>query len=255
MLVIPAIDLKNGDCVRLRQGDMEQVSVFSSSPVEMAQKWVDAGARRLHLVDLDRAFAGAPKNMAVIQQILEKFDVPVQVGGGIRNLSAIQAYINLGVERVILGTIALRQPDFVKLACEQFPGKIMVGIDAKNGYVAVEGWAEVSSMSAIELAKKFEDIGVEAIIYTDIARDGMMQGVNLTSTQELAQAVKIPIIASGGVSTLKDIQALCELDADLFGVITGRAIYEGALDFAKAQSLADDYTQQHTVGASLEGTP
>lgn len=241
MLVIPAIDLKDGECVRLRQGDMEQSSVFSSSPADMAAKWVDAGARRLHLVDLDGAFAGMPKNMSVIKEILDRFDIPVQVGGGIRNLAAIQAYVELGVERVILGTIALRQPEFVKLACEKFPGKIMVGIDAKNGFVAVEGWAEVSTMSAIDLAKKFEDFGVEAIIYTDIAKDGMMQGVNLESTQELARAVSIPIIASGGVSKLDDIKTLCELDADLFGVITGRAIYEGALDFAEAQALSDSY--------------
>lgn len=251
MLVIPAIDLKNGECVRLRQGDMEQTSVFSSSPVEMAAKWVAAGARRLHLVDLDGAFAGAPKNMSVIKEIVESFDVPVQVGGGIRNLSAIKAYIDLGVERVILGTIALRQPDFVKLACEQFPGKIMVGIDAKNGFVAVEGWAEVSSMTAVDLARKFEDFGVEAIIYTDIAKDGMMQGVNLESTADLANSVSVPIIASGGVSKLDDIRDLCELDANLFGVITGRAIYEGALDFAQAQALSDRFMESNECQATV----
>lgn len=241
MLVIPAIDLKNGECVRLRQGDMEQASVFSSSPVEMAARWVDAGARRLHLVDLDGAFAGEPVNMKIIRDIAQKFDIPVQVGGGIRTLEVIQAYLDAGVQRVILGTIALREPEFVKIACERFPGKIMVGIDAKNGFVAVEGWAEVSTMSAVSLAQKFEDIGVEAIIYTDIAKDGMMQGVNLESTAELAKAVSIPIIASGGVSKIEDVQALCELGAPLFGVITGRAIYEGALDFAEAQALSDRF--------------
>lgn len=244
MLVIPAIDLKNGECVRLRQGDMEQASVFSASPVEMAAKWVELGARRLHLVDLDGAFAGQPKNLGVIQDIVETFkEVPVQVGGGIRSLETIQQYMDIGVQRVILGTIALREPEFVKKACEAFPGKVMVGIDAKDGFVAVEGWAEVSTMSAISLAKKFEDIGVEAIIYTDIAKDGMMQGVNLESTKELAKAVSIPIIASGGVSKIDDIKALCELDAELFGVITGRAIYEGALDFAEAQALSDTYLE------------
>lgn len=243
MLVIPAIDLKNGECVRLRQGDMDQASVFSSSPVEMAGKWVKAGARRLHLVDLDGAFAGAPVNHGIINAIARAYDVPVQVGGGIRTLEAIQTYLDSGVQRVILGTIALREPEFVKQACEAFPGKIMVGIDAKNGFVAVEGWAEVSTMSAVDLAKKFEDIGVEAIIYTDIAKDGMMQGVNLSATAELANAVSIPIVASGGVSKLEDIKALCELDASLFGVITGRAIYEGALDFAKAQQLSDGFTR------------
>ncbi|MEC8011555.1 MAG: 1-(5-phosphoribosyl)-5-[(5-phosphoribosylamino)methylideneamino]imidazole-4-carboxamide isomerase [Pseudomonadota bacterium] len=244
MLVIPAIDLKNGECVRLRQGDMDQASVFSTTPVEMAAKWVELGARRLHLVDLDGAFAGQPKNLGVIQEIVEKFkDVPVQVGGGIRSLETIQQYMDIGVQRVILGTIALREPEFVKKACEAFPGKVMVGIDAKDGFVAVEGWAEVSTMSAISLAKKFEDIGVEAIIYTDIAKDGMMQGVNLESTKELAKAVSIPIIASGGVSKIDDIKALCELDAELFGVITGRAIYEGALDFAEAQALSDTYLE------------
>ncbi|HBF08653.1 MAG TPA: 1-(5-phosphoribosyl)-5-((5-phosphoribosylamino)methylideneamino)imidazole-4-carboxamide isomerase [Gammaproteobacteria bacterium] len=244
MLVIPAIDLKNGECVRLRQGDMDQASVFSTTPVEMAAKWVELGARRLHLVDLDGAFAGQPKNLGVIQEIVEKFkDVPVQVGGGIRSLETIQQYMDIGVQRVILGTIALREPEFVKKACEAFPGKVMVGIDAKDGFVAVEGWAEVSTMSAVSLAKKFEDIGVEAIIYTDIAKDGMMQGVNLDSTKELAKAVSIPIIASGGVSKIDDIKALCELDAELFGVITGRAIYEGALDFAEAQALSDTYLE------------
>lgn len=240
MIVIPAIDLKNGECVRLRQGDMQQASVFSSSPVEMALKWVNAGARRLHVVDLDGAFAGQPKNKQIIEQIVKSIDIPVQVGGGIRDLAAIQAYIDLGVERVILGTIALRQPEFVQQACGAFPGQIMVGIDAKDGLVAVEGWAEVSTMSAIALARKFEDCGVEAIIYTDIAKDGMMQGVNLDSTKELAKAVSVPIIASGGVANLADIEALCQLNVDLFGVITGRAIYEGALDFSQAQICADN---------------
>lgn len=243
MLVIPAIDIKNGECVRLRQGDMAQVSVFSKDPTQMAQRWIEAGARRLHLVDLDGAFAGAPANKAAVEKIVETFKIPVQVGGGIRNLEAIQSYLDLGVEKVILGTVALRDPDFVRLACQKFPGSIIVGIDAKDGYVAVEGWAEVSSILAIDLARQFEDCGVHSIIYTDIAKDGMMQGVNVQATAQLANAVAIPIIASGGVSKIADIQALCEVDAPIFGVITGRAIYEGALDFSQAQALVDQYNE------------
>jgi len=240
MLVIPAIDLKNGQAVRLRQGDMERVSVFSSSPVAIAQKWLAAGARRLHIVDLDGAFAGEPRNQAVIEKIVAQCgQVPVQLGGGIRDLGTIEKYLEMGIAQVILGTIAVRDPAFVKQACKQFPGHIMVGIDAKDGFVAVEGWAEVSQILAVDLAKQIEDAGVEAIIYTDISKDGMMQGTNLEATGELAAAVSMPIIASGGVAKISDIQALCELTKPLFGVITGRAIYEGTLDFASAQQLAD----------------
>jgi len=239
MLVIPAIDLKNGECVRLKQGDMNQVSVFSLKPADMAKQWVDLGAKRLHLVDLDGAFAGEPKNKAVIEQIIKNHpDVPVQVGGGIRDLDTIQTYVDMGVASVILGTIALKQPEFVKQACARFPARIMVGIDARDGFVAVEGWAEVSTMPVIDLAKKFEALGVLAIIYTDIARDGMMQGVNLEATVTLAKSIDIPVVASGGVSCIADVQQLLDADVDLYGVITGRAIYEGTLDFAQANQLA-----------------
>ena len=239
MLIIPAIDLKNGECVRLRQGDMEQASVFSKNPVDMAAQWVEQGAERLHLVDLDGAFAGKPKHFDVISEIIQTFpQVPVQVGGGIRDLETIEQYKAIGVDTVILGTIALKSPEFVAKACEAFPGHIMVGIDAKDGFVAVEGWAEVSTMPVIDLAKKFESLGVQAIIYTDIARDGMMQGVNVVATSLLASAVDIPIVASGGVAGLDDIQQLLDEPVNFYGVITGRAIYEGGLDFKQALELA-----------------
>ncbi len=242
MLIIPAIDLKNGLCVRLRQGRMDDATIFSENPIEIAEKWVNEGAKRLHLVDLDGAFAGKPVNQSVIQEISLKFaDLPIQVGGGIRDLQTIENYLSLGVNFVIIGTHAVKEPEFVKQACQQFPGHIIVGIDAKNGKVATDGWANVSDIDAILLAKQFESSGVSAIVYTDISRDGMMQGVNIESTQLLAKAVQTPIIASGGITNLDDIKALCKITNDgVMGAITGRAIYEGTLDLRAAQALCDN---------------
>lgn len=241
MLVIPAIDLKAGQCVRLRQGLMDQSTVFSDDPVAMAQQWVDKGARRLHLVDLDGAFEGRPVNGDVITAIARRFpNLPIQIGGGIRSLETIEHYLNAGVTFAIIGTKAVNDPAFVKAACERFPGHIIVGLDAKEGLVATEGWAEVSSLKATELARQFAGDGVEAIVYTDIARDGMMGGVNIEATVEMAQASPIPVIASGGVSTLDDIKALqAQARHGILGAITGRAIYEGSLDIAEAQAWCD----------------
>ncbi|MCF6237191.1 MAG: 1-(5-phosphoribosyl)-5-[(5-phosphoribosylamino)methylideneamino]imidazole-4-carboxamide isomerase [Gammaproteobacteria bacterium] len=241
MLLIPAIDLKDGKCVRLRQGIMEDDTVFSDDPLAMADQWVEAGARRLHLVDLDGAFAGKPVNGDVIKRIARKYpDVPIQIGGGIRDVETIQAYIDVGVQYVIIGTKAVNEPEFIAEVCKKFPGHIIVGLDAKNGKVATDGWAKVSEHGLIDMAKRFEKDGVEAIIYTDINRDGMMEGVNVESTVELAQAINIPIVASGGIVNLDDIRALCGVaDQGIMGAITGRAIYEGTLDFAEGQKLSD----------------
>lgn len=247
MLVIPAIDLKDGQCVRLRQGRMEDSTVFSDNPVQTAGHWRDQGARRLHLVDLNGAFAGEPVNGTVVEAIARAYpDFPLQIGGGIRDLKTIEYYLGVGVSYVIIGTQAVREPSFVAEACRAFPGRIIVGLDAKDGWVATDGWAEVSTVNVIDLAKKFSDDGVEAIIYTDIARDGMMQGVNVEATVKLARASSIPVIASGGISRIEDIQALCEVaqtetGAGIMGAITGRAIYEGALDLAAAQRYSDQY--------------
>ncbi|GAB1266855.1 1-(5-phosphoribosyl)-5-[(5-phosphoribosylamino) methylideneamino]imidazole-4-carboxamide isomerase [Aurantivibrio infirmus] len=242
MLVIPAIDLKDGQCVRLRQGLMEDSTVFSNDPVAMAQQWVDQGARRLHLVDLNGAFVGAPVNGDVVTAIAKKFqNLPIQIGGGIRSEDTVEFYLSAGVDYVIIGTKALTDPDFVRDMCKEFPGKIIVGLDAKAGFVATEGWAEVSTVRATDLVNEFAGAGVSAIIYTDIAKDGMMQGVNVDSTVELARASKIPVIASGGVSKLSDIQALQPFAKDgIMGAITGRAIYEGTLDLAVAQKWCDE---------------
>lgn len=246
MLVIPAIDLKDGQCVRLRQGRMEDSTVFSDDPVEVARQWQAQGARRLHLVDLNGAFAGEPVNGQVVEDIARACpDLPLQIGGGIRDTGTIDYYLKAGVSYVIIGTQAVKNPPFVKEICEKFPGNIIVGLDAKDGYVATDGWAEVSSIHVIDLARKFADAGVEAIIYTDIARDGMMQGANIEATTALAAASDIPIIASGGVSSLDDIMALqavarTETGAGIMGAITGRAIYEGALDLASAQRYCDE---------------
>lgn len=242
MIIIPAIDLKDGECVRLKQGRMEDNTVYSNDVVAMADQWINQGARRLHLVDLNGAFEGKPVNEAAIRAIAQAHgDIPIQIGGGIRSLETIEAYLNMGVEFAILGTQAVKSPEFVKQACDQFPGHIIVGLDAKDGQVATDGWAEVSQINVIELAKKFEDDGVSAIVYTDISRDGMMQGVNIEATQKLAQAVAIPIIASGGITNNDDIQNLCEIQQpSLLGAITGRAIYEGTLDLGQAQKLADE---------------
>lgn len=242
MLLIPAIDLKQGQCVRLRQGRMEDDTVFSDDPVAVAGQWVAGGARRLHMVDLDGAFAGEPKNAEVVRAVRGAYpDLPIQIGGGIRNMQIASAYVDAGVSYLIIGTQAVKQPDFVTELCESFPGQVIVGLDARDGVVATEGWAEGSGVDAVELAQRFEGVGVSAIVYTDIARDGMMQGVNVDATVKLAQAVNIPIIASGGVSHYEDIQKLCEVsDAGIEGAIIGRALYEGTIDLEIAQKLVDE---------------
>ena len=242
MLIIPAIDLKDGQCVRLRQGLMDDSTVFSDDPVAMAARWVEAGCRRLHLVDLNGAFAGEPINGAVVTAIAAAYpDLPIQIGGGIRTLKTIEHYINAGVSYVIIGTKAVKEPEFVAEACAAFPGKVIVGLDARDGLVATDGWAEVSEVHATDLARRFESDGVAAIVYTDIARDGMMQGVNVEATVAMAQASSIPVIASGGITDIQDIRALMNVaHTGLCGAITGRAIYEGTLDVADAQRLCDE---------------
>lgn len=238
MIVIPAIDLKEGRCVRLEQGLMERDTVFCENPGEQAARWQQEGGELLHIVDLDGAFAGEPKNRKAIEQILAAVTIPTQLGGGIRDVATVEAYLSLGIGRVILGTAAQRNPELVEEACRLFPGRIVVGIDAKDGNVAVQGWAEVTGVKAIELAKRFEGMGVSAIIYTDISRDGMMQGPNIAATRDLAEAISIPVIASGGVSSLKDIENLMAIETSgVAGVITGKAIYTGAIDLAEAVAL------------------
>ncbi|WP_274571768.1 1-(5-phosphoribosyl)-5-[(5-phosphoribosylamino)methylideneamino]imidazole-4-carboxamide isomerase [Neisseria leonii] len=242
MLLIPAIDLKDGRCVRLKQGLMDEATVFSDHPAQTAAHWYAQGARRLHLVDLDGAFAGEPKNFPAIREILAEVaaHIPVQLGGGIRDLATVEKYLDLGLRDVIIGTAAVKNPAFVREACREFPGRIIVGLDAKDGMVAVDGWATVTEHHVIDLSRRFEDDGVNSIIYTDIGRDGMMSGVNIEATQKLAEAVRIPIIASGGLSSLDDIRALCAAEhSGIAGAITGRAIYEGSIDFKTAQELAD----------------
>ncbi len=245
MIIIPAIDIKDGKCVRLRQGKMDDVTVFSDDPLEMAGRWVKAGARRLHIVDLNGATRGEPVNAEVIGRIVAKYpDLPVQVGGGIRDEDTIQAYLDTGVRYVILGTKAVNAPHFVSDVCTEFPGHIVVGLDAKDGKVAIDGWSKLSGHDVIDLAKKFQDMGVEAIVYTDIGRDGMLKGVNVDATVKLAQSIAIPVIASGGITNLEDIRRLCAVaDNGIVGAITGRAIYEGTLDFAAAQKLADELSK------------
>jgi phosphoribosylformimino-5-aminoimidazole carboxamide ribotide isomerase len=242
MLVIPAIDLKDGKCVRLRQGRMEDETVFGDDPVEVAQRWVDAGARRLHMVDLNGAFAGKPVNADVIKEVAEAFpDLPIQVGGGIRDEDTVAAYLEAGVQYTIIGTRAVSTPHFINDLCLEFPGHILVGLDAREGRVAIDGWSKLSHHSAIDMARRFEQDGVEAIVFTDIGRDGMMNGVNVDSTVSLAQSITIPVIASGGITNMEDIRALCAVsDEGIMGAITGRALYEGALDLAAAQKLADE---------------
>ncbi|GAB4297995.1 MAG: 1-(5-phosphoribosyl)-5-[(5-phosphoribosylamino) methylideneamino]imidazole-4-carboxamide isomerase [Thiohalomonadaceae bacterium] len=242
MLLIPAIDLKDGKCVRLRQGRMEDSTVFSDDPVAMAARWVEAGARRRHLVDLNGAFEGRPMNRDVVHAIAAAFpELPIQVGGGIRDEDTVQAYLDAGVQYVIIGTKAVNHPGFIGDLCAEFPGHVIVGLDAKEGKVAMDGWSKLSKHDVIDLAQHFEQDGVSAIIYTDIGRDGMMSGVNVDATVKLAQAVSIPIIASGGITNLDDIRALCAVaEEGITGAITGRAIYEGTLDFAEGQRLADE---------------
>jgi len=241
MLLIPAIDLKGGHCVRLRQGDMDDATVFSENPAAMARHWIDQGAQRLHLVDLDGAFAGKPKNEPAIKAILAEVgdEIPVQLGGGLRDLDTIERCLDDGIAYVIIGTAAVKNPGFLHDACNAFPGHIIVGLDAKDGKVAVDGWSKMTGHDVIDLAKKFEDYGVEAIVYTDIGRDGMLSGINVEATVRLAQALRIPVIASGGIAALDDVKALCAVaDEGIMGAITGRAIYEGRLDFRAAQELA-----------------
>ncbi len=242
MLIIPAIDLKDGQCVRLRQGVMNDSTVFSDDPVAVAKRWVDAGCRRLHLVDLNGAFAGTPVNGEVVTAITAAYPgLPVQIGGGIRDLDTIEHYVKAGISYVIIGTKAVKEPEFVGEACRAFPGKVIVGLDAKDGLVATDGWAEVSEVRATHLAKQFENDGVSAIVYTDIARDGMMQGVNVEATVAMARASGIPVIASGGITDIDDIRALRAVASEgIYGAITGRAIYEGTLDVAEAQRLCDE---------------
>jgi phosphoribosylformimino-5-aminoimidazole carboxamide ribotide isomerase len=242
MLIIPAIDLKDGRCVRLQQGDMETATVFSDNPVAMARHWAEQGARRLHIVDLNGAVAGKPKNEKVIREMIAAVGdaLPIQLGGGIRDLDTIESYIDAGVGFVIIGTAAVKNPGLLHDACYAFPGHIIVGLDAKDGKVAVEGWSKMTGHDVVDLGKKFEDYGVEALVYTDIGRDGMLTGVNVEATLKLAQAIKIPIIASGGLSSVKDVQAVCKLVPEgIVGAIAGRALYEGKLDFKKAQAAAD----------------
>ncbi|TCJ18518.1 1-(5-phosphoribosyl)-5-[(5-phosphoribosylamino)methylideneamino]imidazole-4-carboxamide isomerase [Parasulfuritortus cantonensis] len=243
MIVIPAIDLKDGQCVRLRQGEMDSATVFSEDPAAMARKWVDAGARRLHLVDLNGAFAGKPVNEAAIKAITDAVgdDIPVQLGGGIRDLDTIERYLDDGIRYVIIGSAAVKNPGFLHDACNAFPGHVVVGLDAKDGMVAVEGWSKVTHHEVVDLAQRFQDYGVEAVVYTDIGRDGMLSGVNVDATVRLARALTIPVIASGGITNLDDIRKLCAVeDEGIMGAITGRAIYEGTLDFVAAQNLADE---------------
>lgn len=241
MLLIPAIDLKDGECVRLRQGRMEDVTVFSKDPVAVAGRWVDAGAQRLHLVDLDGAFAGKPVNAPAIHRITQAFpDLPIQVGGGIRDADTVEAYVDAGVQFVIIGTKAVKEPHFVESLCLEYPGHIIVGLDARDGKVAIDGWSKLSKHDVVHLAQILERDGVAAIVYTDIRRDGMMQGVNVQATATLARAISIPVIAAGGISTLDDLRALWDIKEEgVMGAIIGRALYEGDIDLGAAQRLLD----------------
>ncbi|MEY2995116.1 MAG: 1-(5-phosphoribosyl)-5-[(5-phosphoribosylamino)methylideneamino]imidazole-4-carboxamide isomerase [Pseudomonadota bacterium] len=244
MLLIPAIDLKDGMCVRLKQGDMDQTTVFGDNPAQQARAWVDQGARRLHLVDLNGAFAGKPKNEEAIRAILKEVgsEIDVQLGGGIRDMDTIERYLDLGLRYIIIGTAAVRDPGFLRDACTAFGGSIIVGLDAKDGKVATDGWSKLTGHDVADLAKKYEDYGVDSIIYTDIGRDGMLAGINIDATVKLARASSIPVIASGGLNNLDDIRALCEVEHEgVEGVICGRAIYTGSLDFAEGQKLADEW--------------
>ena len=243
MLLIPAIDLKDGQCVRLEQGDMNVATTFGLDPAAMARRWVAAGARRLHLVDLNGAFAGKPVNEPAIKAILREVgnQIPVQLGGGIRDLDTIERYLDDGISTIIIGTAAVKSPGFLKDACTAFPGHIIVGLDARDGKVATDGWSKLTGHEVIDLARKFQDYGIEGVIYTDIGRDGMLTGINIDATVKLAQALTIPVIASGGLSDIADIERLCAVESEgISGVICGRAIYTGALDFAAAQRRADE---------------
>ena len=243
MLLIPAIDLKDGHCVRLQQGDMQASTTFGEDPAAMARRWLQAGARRLHLVDLNGAFAGKPVNQSAVKAILREVGdlIPVQLGGGLRDLDTIERYLDDGLSYVIIGTAAVKSPGFLKDACSAFGGHIIVGLDAKDGKVATDGWSKLTGHEVVDLARKFEDYGVEGVIYTDIGRDGMLTGINIEATVKLAQALSIPVFASGGLSGMADIESLCAVqDYGIEGVICGRSIYTGALDFAAAQARADE---------------
>ena len=242
MLLIPAIDLKDGQCVRLKQGDMSDATTFGADPAAIARRWLDAGARRLHLVDLNGAFAGKPVNEGAVRAILAEVgdEIPVQLGGGIRDLDTIERYLDDGLSYIIIGTAAVKNPGFLRDACSAFGGHIIVGLDAKDGKVATDGWSKLTGHEVIDLARKFEDYGVEGVIYTDIGRDGMLTGINVDATVKLAQALTIPVIASGGLMGLADVDRLCAVEEQgIAGVICGRAIYNGDLDFAAAQAHAD----------------
>jgi phosphoribosylformimino-5-aminoimidazole carboxamide ribotide isomerase len=248
VLIIPAIDLKDGRCVRLKQGDMASATVFSDDPVAMAKHWLAQGAKRLHIVDLNGAIAGKPKNEKVIRDVIKAVgeQLPIQIGGGIRDLDTIESYIDAGVHWVVIGTAAVKNPGFLSDACYAFPGHIIAGLDAKEGKVAVEGWSKLTGHDVVDLAKKFEEYGVEALIYTDIGRDGMMGGVNIEATLKLAQAIQTPIIASGGLNGIPDVQLICEklVPEGIIGAIAGRALYEGKLDLKQAQAAADQATKK-----------
>jgi phosphoribosylformimino-5-aminoimidazole carboxamide ribotide isomerase len=246
MLLIPAIDLKDGKCVRLQQGDMNASTTYGDDPAAMARRWLDAGARRLHLVDLNGAFAGRPVNEGAVKAILREVgdEIPVQLGGGIRDLDTIERFLDDGLSYVVIGTAAVKSPGFLKDACSAFGGHIIVGLDAKDGKVATDGWSKLTGHEVVDLAKKFEDYGVEAVIYTDIGRDGMLTGINIDATVKLARALSIPVIASGGLAGIADIEQLCAVQSEgVEGVICGRSIYTGALDFAAAQARADELTE------------
>ena len=239
MIIIPAVDIKNGKCVRLVQGRIEEETIFSNDPAAMAQQWEQAGAEWIHVIDLDGAFEKCPQNIDAIKKILSAVDTPIQLGGGIRNEQTVQMFMEMGVQRVIIGTGAIKNPEWVQQAATKFPDGIVVGIDARNGYVAVEGWTETTRVQAVDLAKRFENCGVAAVNFTDIYRDGMQTGPNIEETRRLAEAISIPVVASGGVATIADIQNLLPLEAvGVVGVITGKALYSGTLDFQEAQSLA-----------------
>ena len=243
MLLIPAIDLKDGKCVRLEQGDMQTATTFGDNPAAMARRWLDAGARRLHLVDLNGAFAGKPVNEAAVKAIVREVgdQIPVQMGGGLRDLDTIERFLDDGLSYVIIGTAAVKNPGFLKDACSAFGGHVIVGLDAKDGKVATDGWSKLTGHEVIDLAKKFEDYGVEAVVYTDIGRDGMLTGVNVEATVKLAQALTIPVFASGGLSGIADIERLCAVEEEgIQGLICGRALYNGALDFVAAQRRVDE---------------
>ncbi len=247
MLIIPAIDLKDGKCVRLKQGDMSDATIFSEDPGAMAQQWLAQGARRLHVVDLNGAAAGKPKNQAAIKSIVKAVgaDLPVQLGGGIRDLDTIEAYIDAGISYIIIGTAAVKTPGFLQEACTAFQGHIIVALDAKDGKVAVDGWSKMTGHDVIDLARKFEDYGAEAVIYTDIGRDGMLTGVNIEATVALARELSVPVIASGGITDLEDVRKLCAVEAEgIIGAITGRAVYQGTLKFDEAQKLADQLSKK-----------